>query len=614
MIFKFVNSLRSFKCAISNISMVDPVHMADGHAYERELAQRWLSSNATSPKTKAALPNKNLLEGIAIKQIMDDHFVDHGVDTSGASIGTFWNAVSEPHEDKAIAQITATKICFKHLVAKDAKDEERNAVHKVCARGHAKIFLAMLEETDDEVNLSVEDQRGLTPSTLIIKLRGNERSVALNAYLGLIKSDCYGILELVTELDENERAQAVEALLPLTKHADPKLRGDAYTALGDCLPLVSSHRALKQKILITLAQGAMNDASENAKARAKMALSDHPLNLDAKEGDPSVLTRLTHDVKSETLLIRSAACTSLGRLIPKLPDEFKAPALTSLLSMAYDLEPGVRSSLVSALARVIPHLDLGSTDRKDAWAVFHTLANAALLCTASEYLIPELKGEERQQQLAVLLRLATDMGEISNCTRTIRRLACLVFTHILDKLTAVERLPLLSPPFLAQLNDPCPHVREAASRVLSALLLHLPEGEHQDCAFDHLLALVNNDPDLTTRMSALTGLAKFIPALTNAEQRKQVLCVLPKRFLQDQGNCGPIADALKALAPKLDDVECIALYGQLAAMFNQEKNGDVKLAILSALETLQTKILLLKPAPEMAVAPAAAAAPVLAAM
>lgn len=163
MILGFVKSLASFKCAISMVSMQDPVLMADGHSYERAQATTWLEKHISSPKTGAKLPHRKLMDGIAIKQLMDDYFKVQEVDLSDSSFSAFWQALSQPNEDKAITQLSGKKICFKHLVKKDEKDHGRNAVHKACERGHFKIFIEMLNGCDEEADLQTQDSNGLEP-------------------------------------------------------------------------------------------------------------------------------------------------------------------------------------------------------------------------------------------------------------------------------------------------------------------------------------------------------------------------------------------------------------------------------------------------------------------
>jgi len=67
----------AFICPISFELMVDPVMCSDGHTYERDAIEDWLSSHNTSPKTNeelqtsALFPNHNLRA--AIEEWQNEH-------------------------------------------------------------------------------------------------------------------------------------------------------------------------------------------------------------------------------------------------------------------------------------------------------------------------------------------------------------------------------------------------------------------------------------------------------------------------------------------------------------------------------------------------------------
>jgi hypothetical protein len=60
-------------CPISKAAMIDPVVAADGHSYERECIERWLTiySN-TSPMTNLVLQNTVLIPNHALRQEIED--------------------------------------------------------------------------------------------------------------------------------------------------------------------------------------------------------------------------------------------------------------------------------------------------------------------------------------------------------------------------------------------------------------------------------------------------------------------------------------------------------------------------------------------------------------
>lgn len=60
----------SFLCPILHTRMVDPVCTADGHTFEREAIEKWLSLNDTSPLTGLRLPSKSLVPNHLLRQML----------------------------------------------------------------------------------------------------------------------------------------------------------------------------------------------------------------------------------------------------------------------------------------------------------------------------------------------------------------------------------------------------------------------------------------------------------------------------------------------------------------------------------------------------------------
>ena len=57
-------------CPISQEIMKDPVIAADGHTYDRESIEKWLSTSSKSPLTGADLPNNTLIPNLALKKVI----------------------------------------------------------------------------------------------------------------------------------------------------------------------------------------------------------------------------------------------------------------------------------------------------------------------------------------------------------------------------------------------------------------------------------------------------------------------------------------------------------------------------------------------------------------
>jgi len=64
----------SFLCPISRQCMHDPVVLPDGHTYERQHIQRWLSHSSTSPVTRQELIGTNLYPNHALRNAIDEYF------------------------------------------------------------------------------------------------------------------------------------------------------------------------------------------------------------------------------------------------------------------------------------------------------------------------------------------------------------------------------------------------------------------------------------------------------------------------------------------------------------------------------------------------------------
>ncbi|CAK0834031.1 unnamed protein product [Prorocentrum cordatum] len=64
----------SFLCPISHQCMHDPVMLADGHTYERQHIERWLSNAATSPVTGLELANIDMHPNHTLHSAIDEYF------------------------------------------------------------------------------------------------------------------------------------------------------------------------------------------------------------------------------------------------------------------------------------------------------------------------------------------------------------------------------------------------------------------------------------------------------------------------------------------------------------------------------------------------------------
>ena len=62
-----------FVCPISLELMTDPVLTADGHTYQRESIETWLTQHQTSPLTGLPLPHRNLVSNFALKAMIAQH-------------------------------------------------------------------------------------------------------------------------------------------------------------------------------------------------------------------------------------------------------------------------------------------------------------------------------------------------------------------------------------------------------------------------------------------------------------------------------------------------------------------------------------------------------------
>lgn len=56
-----------FLCPITHSVMSDPVIASDGHTYERDAIERWLTTHMTSPMTGAQLPSKTFTSNFALR-------------------------------------------------------------------------------------------------------------------------------------------------------------------------------------------------------------------------------------------------------------------------------------------------------------------------------------------------------------------------------------------------------------------------------------------------------------------------------------------------------------------------------------------------------------------
>jgi hypothetical protein len=91
-------------CPITQEIMFDPVVASDGHTYERNAIQRWLTKNNTSPMTKQAINDKTLRTNWAIRSAIQ-RFLDRSLvkDMVGESVNMLMKRINDgKDEDKKI--------------------------------------------------------------------------------------------------------------------------------------------------------------------------------------------------------------------------------------------------------------------------------------------------------------------------------------------------------------------------------------------------------------------------------------------------------------------------------------------------------------------------------
>ena len=63
-----------FICPITQELMENPVIASDGHCYEKKAIQNWLNrGNLTSPFTGIKIPNKNLIDNLHLKSMINQY-------------------------------------------------------------------------------------------------------------------------------------------------------------------------------------------------------------------------------------------------------------------------------------------------------------------------------------------------------------------------------------------------------------------------------------------------------------------------------------------------------------------------------------------------------------
>lgn len=70
-------TLDDFICPISGEVFAEPVMLADGYLYERDLITEWLEKHDTSPMTLEKLPNKYIIHAIKFKCILNNFIAEH---------------------------------------------------------------------------------------------------------------------------------------------------------------------------------------------------------------------------------------------------------------------------------------------------------------------------------------------------------------------------------------------------------------------------------------------------------------------------------------------------------------------------------------------------------
>jgi len=67
----------NFICPITLAVMKDPVICSDGHSYERNAIEKWLSTKNHSPMTRQIITNNSLIPNIVLRNIIQEYKKDH---------------------------------------------------------------------------------------------------------------------------------------------------------------------------------------------------------------------------------------------------------------------------------------------------------------------------------------------------------------------------------------------------------------------------------------------------------------------------------------------------------------------------------------------------------
>ena len=67
-----IDPLDSFVGPVSLHIMVDPVITSNGMTYERDFIERWFETHNTDPITNIQLPNRNLIQNLALKNAIGE--------------------------------------------------------------------------------------------------------------------------------------------------------------------------------------------------------------------------------------------------------------------------------------------------------------------------------------------------------------------------------------------------------------------------------------------------------------------------------------------------------------------------------------------------------------
>ncbi|KAJ7956259.1 RING-type E3 ubiquitin transferase [Quillaja saponaria] len=322
-----------FRCPISLELMTDPVTVSTGQTYDRSSIQKWLKAgNLTCPKTGEKLKNTELVPNSSLRKLIQQFCADNGISLAKSSA--------------RLSDITRTIVPGSAAAA--------NAIQFLSE----SLSLKLCFGTNEKKNKAAYEIRLLTKSNIF------NRSCLIEA--GTIPP----LINLVASTDSCTQANAISALLKLSKHTSGKKLIIDNGGLKPILKVLKSGLSLEAKQIAAATIFYLSSVKEYRKLIGENPDAIPALVEQIKEGTTcgkknsvvAIFGLLLYPKNHQRVLAAGTVPLLIGILSSSDKAELLADSLAVLATLAENFD-GVHAILQASALPVIIGIFKSSTSR-----------------------------------------------------------------------------------------------------------------------------------------------------------------------------------------------------------------------------------------------------------